>query len=54
VREGDSEELDTPEPGDTSEGIDEGDLNLDGAVKPTAVIVLDGNSEFFEKRVSMS
>jgi hypothetical protein len=50
-REGDSDELDTPEPGDAMDGIDEGDVPLDAAVTPSAAILFEGNSEIFQKRV---
>jgi adenylate kinase len=50
-RDGDSEELDTPEPSDSMEGIDEGDVPLDPSVTPSAVVLLEGDSEVFQKRV---
>lgn len=56
LREGDGEGEEpaaAAEGGEGGEGIDEGDLPLDPIVKPTAVVVLEGATEVFEKRVSV-
>lgn len=48
---GEVDELDTPEPGDSGDAVEEEDVPLDPAVMVSAVVLLEGASEAFEKRV---